>query len=65
MKNSAIKVKKSKGVTIAEPKEIVMIISVEDIRRRAYEIYLESDGSSSNEQDNWLYAERELTGFYK
>ena len=65
MKNSTIKVKKSKGVTIAEPKEIVMIISVEDIRRRAYEIYLESDGSSSNEQDNWLYAERELTGFYK
>jgi hypothetical protein len=32
----------------------------EDIRRRAYEIYLERGEQSGTEQDDWLQAEREL-----
>ncbi|SRR5258708_2498911 len=34
--------------------------SHEEIRRRAYEIYLEGGGRSGNELDDWLRAEREL-----
>ena len=32
----------------------------EEIRRRAYEIYLERDGRSGNELDDWFQAEAEL-----
>jgi len=32
----------------------------EEIRRRAYEIYLERDGLPGDELDDWLRAEREL-----
>ena len=38
------------------------MISDEEIRRRAYEIYLEDVDSFSDEQDHWLRAERELKG---
>ncbi len=35
--------------------------SLEDeIRRRAYQIYLERNGSPGNEQQDWLAAEREI-----
>ena len=34
--------------------------SHEEIRLRAYEIYLERDGLPGNELDDWLQAEREL-----
>ena len=34
--------------------------SHEEIRRRAYEIYLERDGFGGNELDDWLEAEAEL-----
>jgi len=34
--------------------------SYKEIRRRAYEIYLERDGLGGNEVDDWLQAEAEL-----
>jgi len=34
--------------------------SLEEIRLRAYEIYLERGGIPGNELDDWLQAEREL-----
>jgi hypothetical protein len=34
----------------------------EDIRRRAYEIYLERGEQAGSELDDWLQAERELEG---
>jgi hypothetical protein len=34
--------------------------SQEEIRRRAYEIYLERNGFGGNELDDWLQAEMEL-----
>jgi hypothetical protein len=36
--------------------------SYKEIRRRAYEIYLERDGLGGNEVDDWLQAEAELRG---
>ena len=32
----------------------------DEIRRRAYEIYIERDGLAGDELDDWLRAEREL-----
>jgi hypothetical protein len=46
-------------------KETKKIISEEDIRNRAFEIFQGNDNPSSNELDNWYYAERELNGYYK
>ena len=50
---------------ILKSKTTKKIISEEDIRNRAYEIFKEDDNSSSNELDNWYYAERELNGYYQ
>ena len=38
------------------------LASDEDIRRRAYEIYLERGEQRGRELDDWLRAERELEG---
>ncbi len=64
MGNTIIKTKRSKAAHTSTSKETKKIISKEDIRKRAFEIYQESDNSSSNELDNWFYAERELNGYY-
>ena len=52
------------SISYSDPKEEKKIVSKEDIRNRAFEIYQENDHSSSNEFDNWFYAERELNGYY-
>jgi hypothetical protein len=57
--------KNIKKNSIEKPEKSIKTISEEDIRKRAYEIFLESGVPSSSEQDNWLNAERELMGFYK
>ena len=59
------KTKKSRDVLTSTSKETKKIISEEDIRNRAFEIFQENDVPSSNELDNWYYAERELNGYYK
>jgi hypothetical protein len=53
------------SISNSDLKETEKIISEEDIRIRAFEIYQENDKSSSNELDNWFYAERELNGYYQ
>jgi hypothetical protein len=65
MGNTSNKTKKSRDILISKSKETKKIISDEDIRNRAFEIFQENDNPSSNELDNWYYAERELTGYYK
>ncbi len=65
MENTINKTKKSRHALISTSKETKKIISEEDIRNRAFEIYQEDVESSSNELDNWYYAERELNGYYK
>ena len=59
------KTKKSIDALTSTSKETKKIISEEDIRNRAFEIFQENDVPSSNELDNWYYAERELSGYYK
>jgi hypothetical protein len=57
--------KKNREALILTSIETKKIISEEDIRNRAFEIFQENDDPSSNAQDNWYYAERELRGYYK
>jgi hypothetical protein len=64
MRNTINKTKKSRVTLTSTSKETKKIIAEEDIRNRAFEIYQENDNSSSNELDNWFYAERELSGYY-
>jgi hypothetical protein len=69
MENLMIKTKKRREVRISKPHETKSIIverkavTEEDIRRRAYEIYLENGDAPFDEVDNWLCAERELRGY--
>ena len=44
----------------AEDSSAIHIPSREEIRFRAYEIYLERGGLPGNELDDWLQAQREL-----
>ena len=64
MGNTINKTKRSRAAITSTSKETKKIISREDISKRAFEIYQENDNSSSNELDNWFYAERELNGYY-
>jgi hypothetical protein len=64
MRNTIDKRKKTRDAVASKFKEIKKIISEADIRTRAFEIYQENSNPSFNAQDNWLYAERELTGYY-
>lgn len=56
---------KSRDFMASPVKETKKIISEEDIRKRAYEVFQDIDNPSSNALDNWYYAERELKGYYK
>ena len=65
MGNTISKTKKSKDALTLKSKESKKFITEDDIRKRAFEIYQKNHNSSSNELDNWYYAERELRGFQK
>lgn len=64
-----IKAKKRREVRNSKPPErrslIVekKVITEDDIRRRAYEIYLENGDAPFDHLDNWFCAERELKGY--
>jgi hypothetical protein len=70
MKDSGMTLKGKKNVTLeldatliqphAEDTSANSAPSHEEIRRRAYEIYLERNGFPGDELDDWLRAEREL-----
>jgi hypothetical protein len=51
------------GSEKTEP-QIRNVPSLVEIRKRAYEIYLERGGIHGRDQDDWLQAERELTTIY-
>lgn len=61
MENTISKTKKNRAPVTSKSKETKKIISEEDIRNRAFEIYLKNDNTTSTEQENWLCAERELS----
>ncbi|MFZ0584350.1 MAG: DUF2934 domain-containing protein [Candidatus Acidiferrales bacterium] len=37
-------------------------LSKEDIAHRAYELFVQRDGASGNDIEDWVRAEKELTG---
>lgn len=62
------KVKKatvSKVTAKSKPRGSNKKISETDIRARAFEIYQSNINSTSNEMDDWLFAEKELKGKIK
>jgi hypothetical protein len=63
MVNTISKPRTKRVAATSKSKETKKIISKEDIRSRAYEIYLKNETSPSNELDHWLHAERELRGY--
>jgi hypothetical protein len=65
MTNTVKKTKRSSNALPSKSKETKKLISEEDIRRRAFEIYQENGHRSSNDLDNWFYAKRELEGYYR
>ncbi len=46
---------------VEEREELLRSTREEEIRNRAYEIYLQRGGQSGHELEDWLQAERELT----
>ncbi len=51
---------------IPEPrKNLVPINLEEEIRRRAYELYVERGSTPGNESEDWLAAEREVRSRYQ
>lgn len=46
-------------------KNLVPINLEEEIRRRAYEIYVERGSTAGNENEDWLTAEREVRSRYQ
>jgi hypothetical protein len=65
MRRTIKKTKKCRDALASTSKEKRKIIAEKDIRDRAFEIFQEDHSSSFNELDNWFYAERELSGYYK
>jgi tripartite-type tricarboxylate transporter receptor subunit TctC len=63
MENSIVKTAKSREIRSAKSRKAQKMISDEDIRRRAYEIYLENGDSFPDELDDWFKAEKELRGY--
>jgi Protein of unknown function (DUF2934) len=49
------------GAEAQERDRLLQSAREEEIRRRAYEIYLERGAQSGHELEDWLQAERELT----
>lgn len=54
---AAPKTRRARAAAVPVP---VPVPSVDDIRRRAYERYLERGGNHGQHFDDWLEAEREL-----
>lgn len=51
---------------VAESRKNVVPINLEEeIRRRAYEIYVERGGTAGSESEDWLTAEREVLSRYQ
>jgi len=63
MKNLKVQTARSSEVRTPKSRRTIKMISEEDIRRRAFEIYQENGNTSHNELDDWFRAERELKGY--
>ena len=61
-RNGSSEVRASPLSSHAEDTSAINAPSREEVRLRAYEIYLQRGGLPGNELDDWLQAERELQG---
>ena len=52
---------RQRGAEVEQRDGLPQTASEQDIRRRAYEIYLERGAQPGHELEDWLQAERELT----
>ncbi|MFY9562202.1 MAG: DUF2934 domain-containing protein [Terriglobales bacterium] len=60
-RRKAVSVQTPIAPTGLEASRSVVSVSLEDeIRRRAYEIYLQRGGTPGNESEDWLVAEQEV-----
>jgi hypothetical protein len=63
IKTSDSKLKTSPASSTPKPQPTVsQVPNEEQIRRRAYELYVESGYSDGNHEEHWFAAERELSG---
>ena len=62
MENLIVKTAKRRNVHAVKSVETRKIITEEDIRRRAFEIYQENINTPHSELEDWFRAERELRG---
>jgi hypothetical protein len=46
---------------VGESERLPHLVSEQEIRERAYEIYLQRGAQAGHEQEDWLQAERELS----
>jgi hypothetical protein len=65
METTTVKTTKRRVVHSPRPVKTKKIITEDDIRQRAYEIYRANGISAHTELDDWLKAERELKGSRK
>jgi DUF2934 family protein len=49
------------GTAVAEREQLLQSMHEQEIRNRAYEIYLQRGAESGYEVEDWLQAEREVT----
>jgi hypothetical protein len=62
MENAAARRRRASLPGTPEPEVKPNAVTEDDVRRRAYEIYLERGAAPGNELDDWLKAEMELKG---
>jgi len=60
MENTLKKAAPRRVASASKPKAANRKYSEQDIRNRAFEIYMANMNSTSDEIDDWLYAEKEL-----
>jgi len=65
-KNVAVFTEPAAGQNVPKIRKSVETINLnEEIRRRAYEIYLERGRAAGDEHEDWLVAEREIRARYR
>jgi hypothetical protein len=60
MEKSIVKKTTNAELHSAKSRRVNKIITEEDIRRRAFELYQENGAANHNELEDWFRAEREL-----
>ncbi len=60
METTVVKTGQRRNVISSKPVKTRKLITEDDIRRRAYEIYLDNDDDYNDPMEDWFRAENEL-----